>query len=330
MISSISDHRSGILQLFATWWARQMLDCVPKAWRIKRAPAVHLTLDDVGCVPEAELTAFLEKVGKSRGKKAANVSLVLPVGVILRRKVSLPAVAASDMAQVIAYDFDRLTPFRADEVVWTLQSATPVGEGATISVELLFAPRFVFENAFTQLRQYDITVTSLVTLDSRGEPDSEIPLKQMKAAGRSRWKPILAACLILAFLPFGMQIFHMVQLDRAIAALSAGRAQAEELRSRISSYTAGPAAVARETKTLGVVPNILQALTTALPDDTYLTDLHIHERRVTMDGQTKESPHLIGILEHEASFSGVAFSGPVTHAGDTNLEAFTINATAPE
>lgn len=289
-----------------------------------------MVVDGNGCVAEENFGNYLNRKGKVSEKHPSAISLVLPEGGILLRTVSLPAAAAGDMAQVIAYDFDRLTPFRIDEVVWTARRLPAAGQGVSVPVELLFSPRFLFENALEQLRRHGLTASSIMTVDGHDAPSLEIPFLNRKKSDRAWWKFVLVAVLFLGLVPFGVQEVHLIRLNHAIGALASGRAQAEDLRNRISSYTASPAAVEREAKTVGAVSETMKALTTALPDDTFLTALHVHEHHVTLEGQTLESARLIGLLEHKAGFSGAAFSGPVTHSGDTHMEAFTINATAPE
>jgi general secretion pathway protein L len=330
MTSIATDHDGGVLRQFLAWWWRQLKECMPVSWRRPRKPRPRVPVNAEGGLSEESPEDDRMRNGDGKSSPDRAISLLLPAGTILSRTVTLPAAAASDIRQVIGYEFDRLTPFRQDEVVWSLHAMTRHAQAGTLTVELLLAPRYLFENAIEQARLSGFTVASVVSEAPDGQGVSEIPLMTEKPPTRGRWKILAVVALLLACVPFVGNLVHLLRLDHDIAGLSQGVAEAEQLRDRLRGYTAGPSAVAREEKMLGSVSRTLQALTNALPDDTFLTALHVHEHKVTLEGQTHESARLIGLLEHQAGFSGASFSGSVTHSGDTSLDAFTINAVAPE
>ena len=79
---------------------------------------------------------------------------------------------------------------------------------------------------------------------------------------------------------------------------------------------------------------ILEALSRALPDDSYLTQLRISGARVEIDGVSRSASSLVALLEQTAPFKRAQFSAPTTPAAAEGAEEFHIaadiaTATAP-
>ena len=64
-------------------------------------------------------------------------------------------------------------------------------------------------------------------------------------------------------------------------------------------------------------------LTRMLPDDTYLTQLQLLQRKVTISGRSASASRLIGSLAAGDQLRNPAFAAPVTRIGTS--EAFTIS-----
>ncbi len=333
MSSASSIGRSG-LKGFVEWWGGQLRECLPPSWRGRGQRGVIVSIGRDGRLEESvldEIVAFgARKAGKlSRGWRRGEVRLALPEGGALSRLALVPAAAVSDAAGFLTYEFDRLTPFDAAETAWVACPKEVVASGAGTMFLIVYAPKFVFEKALLQLGERGLIPVGLVGRDERGE-SVEIPLERPAARPRLALRigaPVLCGALLAA--PFVTQAVVMARVDGAIAALAPERMRAEALRREISFYTAGQSAVTHERKNVGDTMGVLKALTETLPDDTFLTALTVRDRHVTAQGQTREAPQLIGLLEHRAGFVDAAFSGPVTHSADTNTDAFTITATAP-
>ncbi|OUJ16839.1 PilN domain-containing protein [Acetobacter sp. DsW_063] len=334
MMSSASSIGKSGLKGFVEWWGGQLRECLPPPWRGGGQKGVIVSIGRNGRLEESVLDEIVASAAPKAGKfvgrwRRGEVRLALPEGGALSRLVLVPAAAVSDAVGLLTYEFDRLTPFNAAETAWVARPKEVVASGVGTMFSIVYAPNFVFENALSQLRERGLIPVGLVGRDERDEP-VEIPLERPAARPRLALRigvPVLCGALLAA--PFAMQAVAMARVDGAIAALAPERARAEALRREISGYTAGQSAVTHERKSVGDIMGVLKALTETLPDDTFLTALTVRDRHVTAQGQTREAPQLIGLLEHRAGFADAAFSGPVTHSGDTNTDAFTITATAP-
>jgi general secretion pathway protein L len=71
---------------------------------------------------------------------------------------------------------------------------------------------------------------------------------------------------------------------------------------------------------------VLAAATRVLPDDTYLTEMELQKRKVTLTGRSAAAARLIGPLAADGTFRNPGFTAPVTRVEALHTELFTINA----
>ena len=101
-------------------------------------------------------------------------------------------------------------------------------------------------------------------------------------------------------------------------------AEAEALRRRATGST-GTDVLAIERARSGDALQALAAVTDSLPDDTYLTGFALHQRQLTIDGQSAGAAKLIGGLADNPLIRDPAFTAPVTHS-EAGLDLFSIHA----
>jgi general secretion pathway protein L len=73
---------------------------------------------------------------------------------------------------------------------------------------------------------------------------------------------------------------------------------------------------------------VLEALSRAVPDNTYLTQLHVEGGKVQIAGLTEDAPGLIRLIEQSPSFKHAAFDAPTTQSPGERGERFHIEAHA--
>ena len=71
---------------------------------------------------------------------------------------------------------------------------------------------------------------------------------------------------------------------------------------------------------------VLAAATRNLPDDTYLTEMELRQRKLTLSGRSAAAARLIAALTADGDFRNPAFAAPVTRLEALHAELFTINA----
>jgi general secretion pathway protein L len=115
-------------------------------------------------------------------------------------------------------------------------------------------------------------------------------------------------------------------------------AEQEQLQRRISQRraslrldpnAAGGSALNLLAKRKQMTPSsvmVLEALSQALPDSTYVTELRIEGDKVQVVGMTQDAPSLIRLMERSAQFARATFFAPTTRAQNDPGERFHLEA----
>ncbi len=343
-----------MLSEFFSWWVRQLSELLPARLRrtadgsavtrvsllggamqaieiaaVGRRGAVTLcrtALDEAGL---AEASARL--AGKRR---PAPVVLLLPEAALLEREVVLPLAAERDPEAVLGYEMDRLTPFRAAEIVWKVSALKRDRARNRLSLRLSLVPRSLFSAALAPLARIGLA-PDFVEAPAPGGGWRRIALAAPGAGRTDRRILRLAAALagllamIAAGLPFARQSLAERAVAARIAALQPRVAEVLALRRRAGSEAGGSDAIAGLAARVGNPLAVLAALTDILPDDTYLESLTLSERRLAMTGRSAAAARLIGLLAANPLFRNPAFAAPVTsvpEGGAGGADEFAIRA----
>jgi general secretion pathway protein L len=327
----------------SSWWLRQMQDLVA-AWRPARpaAPdAVIVALDDLRLEPSlaASGTILLRRDGHESVNRPLNFSrpleagalpnlpagLRLPPGMVLRREVALPLAAERDLATVIDFEMDRLTPFASDEVFWSTSLVSRAPGPAGLRLNLLIVPS----------RPVELLAQAMGSLNLRPSfvesPAGRIDLTSWRKRPAERWRLALSGlCLALALAclvtPLVRQQLALQAAALQLAAQAPGRQEALALRQQLANAAAGAAVLAAASASGDVLAS-LAALTQALPDGTSLNDLSLQGSDLTIDGLSTNAAGLIAILAAAPGFRNPAFTAPVTRTIGGNADLFSIHAT---
>jgi general secretion pathway protein L len=267
-----------------------------------------------------------------------------PPGMLLEREVVLPAAAQRDPAGVLRYELDRLTPFAPEEVFWSwrrtgrdLSQGLSPGLSQGLRLRLALLPKAPLLGMIERLRQAGLPPGGIEVGDARG---AVLALPLGAAAGpaegrREAWRrrALLAAgiaCGGLAVaavaLPFLLQSLALSAAERHIRALQPEVTEAEALRRRIAEAKGGQDAFAAERARVGDALRVLAMLTEILPDDTWLTELTLRQRRLTIAGRSAGAARLIGLLSADPTIRDTAFVAPVTRQEGGGADAFSIRA----
>jgi general secretion pathway protein L len=136
--------RAGPLGQFLKWWIGELRDLLPDAWRkrlvqAKRSLFLELTYSNIvasifeaGSMHEIGLFSLVEdpllhkqklrEVLIERELLEAPRELMLSEQDVLRREVVLPLAAEAGMRQALAYEMDRQTPYRVEDVYFAFRT----------------------------------------------------------------------------------------------------------------------------------------------------------------------------------------------------------------
>ncbi len=335
---------------FFTWWRQQLLDLVPEALRPGAGPAANALVADA--TAHGVLTLLrrrrgletrvaqvrLDEAGLPSLRAALNarpggepVLLRLPTHTLLERSVALPLAAERDLERVLGYDMERLTPFTADEVFWGFGVQARDRARGRLSVRLSLVPRSTVQGLIDMLAACNGR-PSLIEAETEEGPRA-IRLAHAPAAGAMTRLTPRNAAIILAFLaflvivsPFLRQSIELAGARRDLDSLAPRMSEVNALRRRIQGASAGGDAVLSETKRVGDMLEALAAITEILPDNSYLTEFTMRERKMTLKGLSASAPHLISLLSADPRIKNPAFTDATTTAENGHNDVFAIRA----
>lgn len=344
-----------LISRFLRWWFGELAALLPHGWRSalsdRRARVIVVVGDgvarvhygrrnrfqDLGTIPflaeDRKVAAQLcPQVLAPFRTRDADVVLRLPRKAALRRIVDLPLAAMENLREVIGFEIDRHTPFKAGEVYFDYGLRAKDSANNRLTVDLIVVTRGPADAAIAQLRTWDLDPDRL---DVEGSEALEVNLLPLTAqAGGGGYRPWFVAaavaglCILAAvalYLPLHQkqQLAAEAQAEMQIAQSEA--AQTKELSERVAHLETSGAYVVRQKQQRPSVSEVLSLLTDVLPDDTWVIQLSWTGERLTVAGYSASSSSLIAALEDATLFSEARFNSPVTVDQRVGLERFNLS-----
>ena len=310
-----------------------ILRCEPNGageWHLgrrRRGSVAQLTTLTADAPDSAWRLAFASR----RRRETVTIALAQP---FLLRQTAVPAAAQASLDDLLRYEMDRLTPFAADDVLFTYRVRSRNAAG-TIRVDVAVVPRLWVKDLLERFAAINIRPMALEAPNG-GLPTggiSRIPLNHTDTAHQARaqlgWRLSLGLCAVVGIaalaIPFIRQVIALADVEERIALSRPRMDQVDALRRRIASGSAGAGQIAAA-RMRGAEPLlVLGRLTDLLPDDTYLISVSLRQQQMTMEGQSAAATKLIASMASEPYFKNPSFAAPVLRA-DNGKDVFTIQA----
>ncbi len=357
-----------MIEEFLKWWLSQLADLVPAPLRpaargsanalIGELPedwdqASHASSIDLLFIQrrngrELRLGRFttgsvavtrLRAAARQRGQPA-EVRLRVPARLLLERQVVLPLATEREMNNVLRYEMDRLTPFKAEQVFWaaTIERRDPAR--SRLILRLSTIPKAALAGPIAALNAAGLAITAIEVAPgaTTGQPTRVIGLLDRPAgASAARLAPGLAAgaCGVLALvavgLPFYLQSRRAVALNHQMVLLAPRVEQAERLRQGLTAAATTGNIIAAARAEIGDPLAVLAAVTGALPNNSFLTELTLNHGKLEIAGQSAAAAALLAALSAYPILTNVAFSAPVVRNAGGQADLFSIQSdVAPE
>ncbi len=267
--------------------------------------------------------------------RGSRVEAQMSSGQVLFRPLDFPKQAVDFLDGMIRTQIDRLTPWTADDVVF---GWSPPSASAHERVELTLAATSRQEiqplvQLATGVGAASIAGFALLPADAgapvkikvfdqplRGNTGRAMDVPRMLRAGLLSAGLAAAASLIAAAYIGSALDSEQQQLTRRISQ----RRAALRLNPNAGGSALGLLAKRKQTSPSSVV--VLEALSQALPDSTYVTELRIDGDKVQVVGLTQDAPSLIRLMERSPQFARATFFAPTTRAQNDPGERFHIEA----
>lgn len=342
------------IRRFLQWWKSELLGCLPPAWRerlvalplqvVAEQQASGLLLRRVrGSLVLAELplsdpeteVSLVQRFIADEHEPAEQVWLKLPAGRVLRRRITLPAAAEENLLQILSFEMDRQTPFKADQVYFDHRIAKRDLRQGQLVVELAAVPRPLLDAELALAQRFKLQ------LDGVDGPHERSPgllagfnllpgaqrVKRVDSQKRINWILVIAVFALL----FSAMSQHLQARRAAVEALreeveadEKSAAQVRVLEAQVRDAIVGAGFLTDKKCSMPQVINVMLELTERLPDDTWLERLSFVNRQVQIQGQSAEANRLIGMLQNAKTVANPQVQGVIQPDPGTGKDRFTI------
>lgn len=349
--------KAGPAGLYVRWWLGELKQVMPASWQAKLQRAmrrVTLTLDGeqltVGS-DESRRVSRLESFSLAEDAKlqkqqiddllARNELLEAPRFLLLEQRsvlckeFTLPLAAESNLAQVLAFEMDRQTPFKASAVYFDWRVLDRAETPGQLRLRLFVIPRPEVERTLDTLTDRGLSLSGIDVVEN----DSSLGLNLLPEERRVRVVnrrarlnlALSLVCGLLLVLVMAQSLYlraHQVsELEQAIADVQGEARKVLNIRKQIedTGEAAGFLATRRAASPLAV--ELLADITRLLPDDTFLDRLVIGQDNVQMQGKSRNAQQLIERVNESQLLSAASFRGSTRLDARSGLEIFELNAT---
>lgn len=252
---------------------------------------------------------------------------------LLHVPVSLPLATESNLREVLAFEMNRLTPFRHDQVRYDYCVRRRDPEAGKLHVDLYLIPTDRLDWILDRCAQIGIEPRQIRRLTESGgsRPTGLIQSHQGAGAGPTRWlNPSLfgvAGMLAIAVLvsPLLVQRHTLVTLEEDLEVLRREAAEVARIREEVQQRVEVPQTLVQSQLRRRTMIEVLSELTDTVPKDTWLRSVRIQGDRATLQGESERATAVPALLEEGSAFANVRFDAPVTSTPRSDRDAFTIS-----
>lgn len=348
--------RNGPAGEFFAWWRDELKQLLPEAWQDRLRLATRrlcMRIDDsslqLGIADEHAIHALqsipldqdsvlvqqqLKTLLASDDLNELPKYLLLDSKWVLQKELKLPAATEANLQQVLSFEMDRQTPFRANEVFFDWRMLPPPAESGEIRLELLVAPRRVVDPLLEKLAARGLAPAGIdVEREGRTSGVNLLPaeLRHNPMHPRTRLNYALAAAVVVLLVvamaqSLGARADRVVKLEAAIADVQDEARRVQRLKEQVADTSEAASFLTRRRSQSPTAVEVLAEVTRTLPDGTYLDRLVVGNESVTMQGKSGNAQQLIELVNRSDMFDAAAFQGSTRLDAVTGLEVFEVNS----
>ena len=284
------------------------------------------------------LAAYQELLEIDERLSKAKVVLRLTGQDALVRELILPSATKENIRQVIAYELDRYTPFRAEQVYFAIRLPRYASDSEQIKVLLILTTRTLLNNLCKDVKTILGISPSLVdyeTVSNDYEYDTEIYnllpdwLSPQIPKTPQRIHTMLLSLMVVLLgaitaLPVWFEYDTVQVLTKKVQKAEKEAREINALQSEIDEITQQTQHLLNEKNAAPSMLAMLNTLSSLMKDDTWLAYLHYADGSLQIQGQSPTASNLIAVLENSSVFSNPKFVSPVTQDSISKLENFEI------
>jgi len=310
--------------------------------RLAIAEKVSLTGDAAAVLAAGRAAVARLAADASGGLAAPKVVIALSSRQVLRKELTLPAAVEENLAQTLAYDLDRHTPFRPEQLYFDAVVVSRDAAKKTLRVDWAAALRSIVDDACKQVEAWGAVPRAVVP----GPPATAAKLNLIPDVARPRpleWRrwQVWAPTAIVATIALAAVIVPLAQKRQYAIALSALSAEAGQqaqaanaVRQQLEVMQSDYNYVLAKKYAYPSLVHVLDEVTRTLPDDTWLTQFELKtggrgkelQRDLYLRGESGNAGKLIALLEDTKLVEQAAPRSPTTKIQGASGEIFDVGA----
>jgi general secretion pathway protein L len=274
----------------------------------------------------------------ARDAQSSSIVLELSADQVVSRRMNVPAQARDLLPGIVRNQIERLSPWRVNQAAYGFVIA-PSGDATSLDVRVLITSRALLEDACDNLGALGLRVDRVVAGERGADAAAAVTLWSRLAdasdKGLERARRIAGGLVIgTACVAAGASLWAFIaaasydsESEEVAARVTVLQRQVQGALSPQSIAALAPAQRAwafKETSPVAVV--VVEALSRALPDTSYLTELHLERATLRIVGLADDAPALIAPLERSGHLKDVHFFAPTTRGADGARFVFHIEA----
>ena len=264
--------------------------------------------------------------------RGSRVEIVLQPTRFLFRPLELPSRAADFLEGIVRAQIDRLTPWSASEAVFGCSAPAASGTDSitTVIAAITRKVAMTYVQAVSGFHPAAIAICTDVAERNAGR------VKVFEQKARGHFDAAHLSRALLGVLGVAAAAALLAVLSAAYVAHNLDEQKSEftrQISAQRAAIRAGndgdhsPIAALEQRKydtPASVI--VLEALSRALPDNTYVTELHLAGNKLQISGITRDAPSLIPRIEQSQHFTRATFYAPTTRSPSDPGERFHIEA----
>lgn len=343
--------RGSPLPRFFAWWGGELRALLPARWhdRFGGGLAWHLLQleDDEWIVRRAgqaqplarwsaQLPADAQQVALRDALRGVDgedlrLALCLDPGDVLRPRLNLPFAARDNLAQIGAFEMDRQTPFRVEQVRYDLRELRAPAPAGRFAAELVVVPRATLDPVLAKLSASGLQVDAVdVAAGAERLGVNMLPaeLAPRRRHPRQRLNLALAVAAIVLLVLSLLQFLHnresaLDQMRTDVEAMRTDAQQVSGLRQQLQDNAGAAGFLAqRKTHTVSALA-VMEDISQRLPLTAWLERLSIDNTgQIGFQGQSPQAARLVDAFKGSTVLTDANFQGTIQVDPSTGKERF--------
>jgi general secretion pathway protein L len=348
-----ADPLLGRLRSFWRWWSGQLFELLPDNMQkaiAQRQQKLFVEIDNDNLllslgnhVAQREILRLGLDSADAREadipREVQQTILLLPDDEVLAKRIKLPLAAEENLREVLGFEMDLHTPFKADELYYDFAVVGRNPQKQEVTIDLVYSPRVGIDGFLDSTSSLDIRadVVTCRRRDNNLQPVNLLPAEQRRKRRIDVRSVNLALTVLLALLVATAVTIPIVQKNRAIAEIEAQVEAAaveartgSELRQDLERMAEASRFLVEKRAADIMTVEMIDEVSKILPDHTWVSRLDLSDTELQLQGQSSASASLIAIIEASPRFENVRFRSPVVQMNGTDRDRFHISADVVE